>query len=230
VSFLSIYLDHIIKVFPSLVMGSLITIEVTSLSLFFGMILGTLFGLGKLSKNRLFRYPSIVYIDFIRGTPLLVQILLFYYGLPGLYFNITQNPVNIDPIFAGVIVCSINSGAYIAEIMRAGIKSIEKGQTEAARSLGMTNRMTMREIILPQAIRRVVPPLGNEFITLLKDSSLLAIIGVHELLKNGQLYISRTFAPFPVYITVALMYLAMTIVITRVIAHIEWRLDISDRS
>ncbi|WP_406662319.1 amino acid ABC transporter permease [Methanolobus sp. ZRKC3] len=229
-SLFSSYLNHIIKVFPDLVLGSLLTIEITSFSLFFGMILGTLLGLGKLSKNKLFRYPSIAYIDFIRGTPLLVQILLFYYGIPGLYYNITNNPVSIDPVLAGIVVCSINSGAYIAEIMRAGIQSIEKGQMEAARSLGMTNRMAMKEIILPQAFRRVIPPLGNEFIALLKDSSLLAIIGVHELLKNGQLYISRTFAAFPVYIAVALMYLVMTIAISRLITYLEWRFDISDRS
>jgi polar amino acid transport system permease protein len=223
-------MEHIIKVLPDLIAGSAITIEITSFSLFFGMILGTMFGLGKLSRKRVLRYPSIVYIDFIRGTPLLVQILLFYYGIPGLYSNATGNPLQIDPILAGILVCSINSGAYIAEIVRAGIQSIEKGQMEAARSLGMTDRQAMKEIILPQAFRRIIPPLGNEFIALLKDSSLLAVIGVHELLKTGQLYISRTFAAFPVYIAVALMYLIMTIVISRIVAYSERRLGVSDRS
>ncbi|MEZ5333899.1 MAG: amino acid ABC transporter permease [Methanolobus sp.] len=203
-----------LKVLPDLITGSMITIEITSFSLLFGLILGTASGLGKLSANRFFRYPSIVYIDFIRGTPLLVQILLFYYGIPGLYSNVTGNSLSIDPILAGIIVCSINSGAYIAEIVRAGIQSIDKGQMEAARSLGMNEKLAMKEIILPQAFRRIIPPLGNEFIALLKDSSLLAVIGVHELLKTGQLYISRTFAAFPVYIAVALMYLILTIVIS----------------
>ncbi len=208
----------------------MITIEITSFSLFFGLILGTISGLGKLSRKTIFRYPCIVYIDFIRGTPLLVQILLFYYGIPGLYSNATGNSLQIDPILAGIIVCSINSGAYIAEIVRGGIQSIDKGQMEAARSLGMNERLAMREIILPQAFRRIIPPLGNEFIALLKDSSLLAVIGVHELLKSGQLYISRTFAAFPVYIAVALMYLVLTIVISRIVAYSERRLGVSDRS
>jgi His/Glu/Gln/Arg/opine family amino acid ABC transporter permease subunit len=230
VSLLASYMEHIIKVLPDLITGSAITIEITSFSLFFGMILGTISGLGKLSRKRVFRYPSILYIDFIRGTPLLVQILLFYYGIPGLYSNATGNPLQIDPILAGIIVCSINSGAYIAEIVRAGIQSIEKGQMEAARSLGMNERQAMKEIILPQAFRRIIPPLGNEFIALLKDSSLLAVIGVHELLKTGQLYISRTFAAFPVYIAVALMYLILTIVISRIVAYSERRLGVSDRS
>ncbi|MBP1908983.1 amino acid ABC transporter permease [Methanolobus bombayensis] len=229
-SLLSTYLEHIVKVLPDLVTGSLITIEITSFALFFGMILGTLAGLGKLSKKKLFRYPTIVYVDFIRGTPLLVQILLFYYGIPGLYSNATGNSLNFDPILAGVIVCSINSGAYIAEIVRAGIQSIDKGQMEAARSLGMNEKMAMKEIILPQAFRRIIPPLGNEFIALLKDSSLLAVIGVHELLKTGQLYISRTFAAFPVYIAVALMYLLLTIVISRLVTYSERRLGVSDRN
>ncbi|MDG6244297.1 MAG: amino acid ABC transporter permease [Methanolobus sp.] len=229
-SLLSTYLEHIIKVLPDLIVGSMITIEITSFSLFFGMILGTISGLGKLSRKRILRYLSIVYIDFIRGTPLLVQILLFYYGLPGLYSNVTGNPLSIDPIIAGIIVCSINSGAYIAEIVRAGIQSIDRGQMEAARSLGMNESMAMREIILPQAFRRIIPPLGNEFIALLKDSSLLAVIGVHELLKTGQLYISRTFAAFPVYIAVALMYLILTILISRLVAYSERRLGVSDRN
>nr|WP_321417367.1 amino acid ABC transporter permease [uncultured Methanomethylovorans sp.] len=227
-SLLDTYLSHIVKVIPDLLLGSVVTIEVTSLGVFFGMILGTISGLGKLSKNQFFRYPAIAYVDFIRGTPLLVQILLFYYGIPGLFSNITGKPLSIDPILAGIIVCSINSGAYIAEIVRAGVQSIDRGQMEAARSLGMTERMAMKDIILPQAFKRIIPPLGNEFIALLKDSSLLAVIGVHELLKNGQLYISRTFAPFPVFIAVALMYLVMTIAISRLVAYLERRLGVSD--
>lgn len=227
-SLLDTYLSHIIKVFPDLLLGSMVTIEVTSLGVFFGLILGTIAGLGKISKNKFLRFPSIAYVDFIRGTPLLVQILLFYYGIPGLFSNVTGRPLSIDPIFAGIIVCSINSGAYIAEIVRAGVQSVDRGQMEAARSLGMTEGMAMKEIILPQAFRRIVPPLGNEFIALLKDSSLLAVIGVHELLKNGQLYISRTFASFPVYIAIALMYLIMTIAISRLVAYSERRLGVSD--
>lgn len=224
------YFNHIITVMPSLLQGAIITIEVTSLSVFFGTIIGIFMALGKMSSRKILRLPSIIYIDFIRGTPLLVQILLFYYGIPGLISNVTGEAFRIDPILAGVIVCSINSGAYVAEIVRAGIQSIDKGQTEAARSLGMTHSQSMRQIILPQAFRRILPPMGNEFIVLLKDSSLLAVIGVPELLKSGQLYVATTFASFPVYIGVALVYLVMTLTISRMINWLERRWGIVDKS
>ncbi|MCQ1537179.1 amino acid ABC transporter permease [Methanosarcina sp. KYL-1] len=210
--------------------GAVITIEVTTFAIFFGLILGTIAAFGKLSKRSFFKIPSSVYIDFIRGTPLFVQILLFYYGIPGLINGLTGEVFRIDPIIAGIVVCSINSGAYNAEIVRAGIKSVDRGQMEAARSLGMTERQAMKDVIMPQAIRLIIPPLGNEFIALLKDSSLLAIISVHELSKNGMLYVSKTFAAFPTYISVAFVYLALTMGISRILNHIERRLGVSDRS
>ena len=224
------YIQHAINVFPSLLRGAVITVEVTTFAIFFGLILGTIAAFGKLSKRSVFRIPSSMYVDFIRGTPLFVQILLFYYGIPGLIIGITGEPFRIDPILAGIAVCSINSGAYNAEIVRAGIKSVDRGQMEAARSLGMTEGQAMREVIMPQAVRLIIPPLGNEFIALLKDSSLLAIISVHELSKNGMLYVSKTFAAFPTYISVAFVYLALTMGISRVLSYIERRLGVSDRS
>ena len=129
---------------------------------------------------------------------------------------------------AAVIVCSINSGAYVAEIFRAGIQSIEKGQMEAARSLGMTHNQAMRYIILPQALRRVIPPLGNEFIILLKDTSILAVIGVEELTRKGQLYVAVTFDSFRTYAVVALVYLIMTFTISRFVNWSERRLGVGD--
>ncbi len=229
-SLLASYIEHAINVFPSLLRGAVITIEVTTFAIFFGLILGTIAAFGKLSRRSVFRIPSSIYVDFIRGTPLFVQILLFYYGIPGLIIGITGEPFRIDPILAGIAVCSINSGAYNAEIVRAGIKSVDRGQMEAARSLGMTEGQAMREVIMPQAVRLIIPPLGNEFIALLKDSSLLAVISVHELSKNGMLYVSKTFAAFPTYISVAFVYLALTMGISRVLNHIERRLGVSDRS
>lgn len=229
-SLLASYINHAIAVFPSLLRGAVITIEVTTFSIFLGLILGTIAAFGKLSKKALFRVPSAIYVDFIRGTPLFVQILIFYYGIPGLINGLTGEIFRIDPILAGIAVCSINSGAYNAEIIRAGIKSVDRGQMEAARSLGMPESLAMKEIIMPQAARLVVPPLGNEFIALLKDSSLLAIISVHELSKNGMLYVSKTFAAFPTYISVALVYLALTMGISRILSYIERRLGVSDRS
>lgn len=229
-SLLASYVEHAINVFPSLLRGAVITIEVTTFAIFFGLILGTIAAFGKLSRRSVFRIPSSMYVDFIRGTPLFVQILLFYYGIPGLIIGITGEPFRIDPILAGIAVCSINSGAYNAEIVRAGIKSVDRGQMEAARSLGMTEGQAMKEVIMPQAVRLIIPPLGNEFIALLKDSSLLAVISVHELSKNGMLYVSKTFAAFPTYISVAFVYLALTMGISRVLNHIERRLGVSDRS
>jgi His/Glu/Gln/Arg/opine family amino acid ABC transporter permease subunit len=229
-SLLTSYLQHSIAVFPSLLQGAVITIEVTTCSIFFGLIMGTIVAFGKLSKKSVFKIPSAIYVDFIRGTPLFIQILIFYYGIPGLINGITGEVFRIDPIIAGIAVCSINSGAYIAEIVRAGIKSVDRGQMEAARSLGMTERQSMKEVIMPQAVRLIIPPLGNEFIALLKDTSLLAIISVHELSKNGMLYVSKTFAAFPAYISVAFVYLALTLGISRVLNYIERRLGVSDRS
>lgn len=229
-SLLASYIQHAINVFPSLLRGAVITVEVTTFAIFFGLILGTIAAFGKLSRRSVFRIPSSIYVDFIRGTPLFVQILLFYYGIPGLIIGITGEPFRIDPILAGIAVCSINSGAYNAEIVRAGIKSVDRGQMEAARSLGMTEGQAMKEVIMPQAVGLIIPPLGNEFIALLKDSSLLAVISVHELSKNGMLYVSKTFAAFPTYISVAFVYLALTMGISRVLNHIERRLGVSDRS
>ncbi|MFZ2498934.1 MAG: amino acid ABC transporter permease [Methanosarcina sp.] len=229
-SLLASYLHHAIAVFPSLLRGAVITIEVTTFAIFFGLILGTIVAFGKLSKKSIFKIPSSIYVDFIRGTPLFVQILIFYYGIPGLVNGLTGEVFRIDPIIAGIAVCSINSGAYNAEIVRAGIKSVDRGQMEAARSLGMTERQAMKDVIMPQAIRLIIPPLGNEFIALLKDSSLLAIISVHELSKNGMLYVSKTFAAFPTYISVAFVYLALTMGISRVLNYVERRLGVSDRS
>ena len=229
-SLLASYLQHAIAVFPSLLRGAVITIEVTTFAIFFGLILGTIAAFGKLSKRSVFKIPSSIYVDFIRGTPLFVQILIFYYGIPGLINGLTGEVFRIDPIIAGIAVCSINSGAYNAEIVRVGIKSVDRGQMEAARSLGMTERQSMKEVIMPQAVRLIIPPLGNEFIALLKDSSLLAVISVHELSKNGMLYVSKTFAAFPAYISVAFVYLALTMGISRVLNYIERRLGVSDRS
>lgn len=195
-SLLASYLHHAIAVFPSLLRSAGITIEATIFSIFFGLMLGTIAAFGKLSKKLVFKIPSTIYIDFIWGTPLFVQILIFYYGIPSLISGLTGEVFQIDPIIAGIAVCSINSGAYNAEIVRAGIKSVDRGQMEAARSLRMTERQAMKEVIMPQAARLIILPLGNEFIALLKDSSLLAVISVHELSKNGMLYVSKTFAAF----------------------------------
>ena len=156
----------------------------------------------------------------------MVQVFIVYFGVPNLLNQLLGGRYPIDPFWAAVITCSINSGAYVAEIFRAGIQSIEKGQIEAARSLGMTGSQAMRYIVLPQAFRRVVPPLGNEFIALMKDTSLLSAIGVEELVRKGQLYVATTYASFPVYTGIALIYLVLTMTISRWVAYTERRLGV----
>ena len=157
-------------------------------------------------------------IDFLRGTPLLVQIFLIYFALPMVVGQ------RVDPFIAAITACGINSGAYIAEIFRAGIQAIDEGQMEAGRSLGMSWVQTMRYIIVPQAFKNVIPPLGNEFIALLKDSSLVSVIGFEELTRRGQLIIARTYGSLEIWITVALIYLVMTLTISRLVSYMEKRL------
>ncbi len=187
-------------------------------------------GISRLSKNKLIKGIAVVYIDFFRGTPLLVQIFIIYFGIPNLLYMLTHQQFPIEANVAGIMACGINSGAYVAEIVRAGIQSIDRGQTEAARSLGMTHGQTMQYVILPQALKRMVPPLGNEFIAMLKDTSLLSVIGIQELTRKGQLFISVKAAPFPVYLGVLLMYLALTLSISRFMSVVERRMAVSDRS
>lgn len=208
---------------PLLLMGAAVTVEITSISIAIGIVIGMVVGIARISRVSLLEKLAAVYIDFLRGTPLLVQIFLIYFALPLLIGQ------RIDPFFAAITACGINSGAYIAEIFRAGIQSIDSGQMEAGRSLGMTWAQTMRFIIIPQAFKRVIPPLGNEFIALLKDSSLVSVIGFEELTRRGQLIIARTYASVEIWTCVAVIYLVMTFVISRLIAYLERRYKIDDR-
>ncbi|NLM25497.1 MAG: amino acid ABC transporter permease [Firmicutes bacterium] len=206
---------------PFLLQGAWLTIQLTTIAVFFGIILGTITALLRLTKSP-FKYLAIAYTDFMRGTPLLVQIFIIYYGFPPLI----QRP--IPAYIAAVIALSLNSGAYVAEIIRSGIQSIEIGQTEAALSLGLTYRQTMRHIILPQAFKRVIPPLGNEFIALLKDSSLVSVIALEELVRKAQIVIGRNFRPFETYFVVAIMFLIMTVSISQLVSYLERRLKVGE--
>lgn len=187
-----------------LLQGALLTLKITALSVAFGMILGLFFGLFKMSSARLMRFVAAIYIDFFRGTPLFVQILLMYFGVLPL---IMDKP---SPFQAAVITCSLNSGAYIAEIVRAGIQAVDKGQMEAARSLGMNHFQAMWMVILPQAYKIVIPPLINEFIMLLKDTSLVSTIAAEELTHRGRLVYSTYYEAVWVWGGVAMIYLIMT--------------------
>ena len=190
---------------PLLLAGAGITIEITALSVGFGLLIGMTVGIARLASIKPVRYFANCYVDFIRGTPLLVQIFLVYFALPGIIGH--------------------RVGAYIAEIFRAGIQSIDKGQMEAGRSLGMSWAQTMRYVIMPQAFKRIIPPLGNEFIAMLKDSSLVSVIGFEELTRRGQLIIARTYASFEIWMAVAVIYLIMTFTVARLVGMLERRYD-----
>ncbi|MGL4853720.1 MAG: amino acid ABC transporter permease [Lentisphaeria bacterium] len=218
------YFRHFVAVMPKLLDGAIITVQATAISVFFGLVLGLFICLSRMSRFKILSFPALAYIDIVRGTPLLVQILMIYFGIPALLSSLFQSPINLAPLAAGIIACSLNSSAYVAEIIRGGIQSIDSGQMEAARSLGMNHFQSMRYIILPQAFRNIIPPMGNEFIVLLKDSSLLMVLGVNELMMQGKLYAAATYAHFPTYIAIASVYLVMTFTISRFVAYFEKRI------
>ena len=214
----------IIDSLPLLIQGAGVTLQITIISVGLGLIFGLFIGIAQISQMAIFRIPAKVYVDFLRGTPLLVQIFMIYFALPMLIGT------RIDPFVAAIVACSVHSSAYVAEIFRAGIQSIDKGQMEAGRSLGLNWSQTMRFIIIPQAFKRIIPPLGNEFIAMLKDSSLVSVIGFEELTRQGQLVIASTYGAMEIWTAVALIYLMMTLPITRLVAYLEKRFKTNDRN
>jgi glutamine transport system permease protein len=215
---------------PSLLTGALMTLFLTIIAVCNGIMIGTLMGVARVIHNKMINLLAGIYVDFIRGTPLLVQIFMIHFGLPpllGRIFNGGQ-PLPINPFVSALIALSINSGAYVAEIVRAGIQSIDRGQMEAARSLGMNYPQAMRSVILPQAIKRVIPPLGNEFIAMLKDSSLVSVIGMEELVRKAQIIVTRSYRPTETWLEVGLIFLLMTLPFTRLVAWLERRFKTSD--
>ncbi len=210
----------IVTAMPLLLRGALVTLQLTAISVILGLIGGSLLGIIRLSKILPIRWAARAYIDFFRGTPLLVQIFMIYFGLPAIATELGFG-FNLNRWTAAVIALSLNSTAYIAEIVRAGIQSIELGQSEAAESLGMSSNQTMRYIIFPQALRRMLPPLGNEFISMLKDTSLVAVIGFEELFRNGQLIVATNYRSFEIYAAVAFIYLVLTIFSSQVFSRLE---------
>lgn len=192
----------------------LITVCAFALSLAIGLLLA----FGRVSSSAFIRFLAATYINVLRGVPLLVLIFFVYFGLGAL--------VNLDRFLAGVLAVGACYGAYTAEIFRSGISAIEHGQYEAAQSLGMTRWQTMRYIILPQALRIAVPPIGNEFIACLKDSSLVSIIGLRELTRAGRDYAAQSFLDFQTWLTVGAVYLMLTLLFTRLVRYVERRLAI----
>lgn len=208
------------SILPLLLEGARITIVVAVAAQVIGLGGGLFLALVRVSKYRLVRLPAVAYIDLFRGTPLIMQVLIAYTALP--LFGI-----NLDAIATGIVVMGLNAAAYDAEILRAGIESIHKGQMEAARSLGMTYLQSMRYVILPQTVRRVLPPLTNDFIILLKDTAILSIMAVPEVLRVAKEWVGWK-AKFTGYTGAAMIYLAMTLPLTRLVAWMERRLSMGE--
>jgi len=223
------FLNIIFNALPVLLAGALVTLALAIISALFGLLGGSLLGIAHLSSLFWLRWAARAYIDFFRGTPLLVQIFMIYFGIPALIQSLGMQ-FTFDRFVAAVLALSCNGSAYIAEIVRAGIQSIEVGQSEAARSLGLNPLQTMRYVIFPQALRRMLPPLGNEFISLLKDTSLVAIIGFEELFRQGQLIVATTYKPFELYAAVALIYLLLTLLSSQGFSYLEKAMDPARRA
>ena len=208
--------------------GALLSIGIAALSLLFGLILGTLGATGKRSKHALPRDIANVYVTIIRGTPLLLQILIIFSVIPSMYTAMTGKILRIDPLLIGVLAMSINSGAYQTELIRSGVNAVDKGQWEACETLGLSSWKTLKLVILPQAFKRIVPPLISEFITLIKDSSLISCIGAVELLKGAQIIGAQYFDVMSPYMLAAIFYLVMTCVVSMIGMKVEKRLSVSD--
>lgn len=187
---------------PLLAVGLLATLKICSLAIVFGTLLGFAIGIGSLSHYRPIRWAILAYVDFVRGTPLLIQIFLVYFALPVI-------GINLNEYWAGVLALSLNAGGFICEIVRGGINAIEKGQTEAAKSIGMRQGQILLYILLPQSLRAILAPVTNEIITLIKGSALLSVISVYELTRAGQAIIAVHFVPFEIFLLIALYYYLM---------------------
>ncbi|EKQ57470.1 MULTISPECIES: amino acid ABC transporter permease [unclassified Clostridium] len=213
--FLKRYYEYFLK-------GTYTTIELA----FFAIVFGTIIGLGltllKRSEIKIIRFLASTYVEFIRGTPILVQIYIIYIGLPKLI------NIGLADIVVGAVALSLNSGAYVSEIIRAGINAVDKGQSEAARSLGMNKRMAMFEIVIPQAFKNVLPALGNEFIAIIKDSSMVSVIGVAELMYNAGIVRGNTALGLEPIIVAAVIYFILTFAMTRGLIILERKMKKSD--
>ncbi|WP_124728439.1 amino acid ABC transporter permease [Staphylospora marina] len=208
--------------------GLFTTIQLTVVAVLVGLLIGLTLGLMRISGKKWLIWPAKAYVDLFRGTPLFLQILAIHFAvLPTLFESLGMVPP--DALFSSFVALSLNAGAYIAEIFRGGIQSIDKGQMEAARSLGMTYGQAMKLVILPQAFKRMLPPLGNEFIALLKDSSLVAMIAVNDITYAAFTTAKNTFERIPPYLMAGVMYLILTLLLSRVVLHLEKRFETGSR-
>ncbi|HWJ79998.1 MAG TPA: amino acid ABC transporter substrate-binding protein/permease [Niallia sp.] len=203
---------------PSLLSGLKMTLILTVVSLIIATIVGIIFGLFRIAKNKVLRAIAVIYIDVFRGTPLIVQAFFIYFGIPAAL------DFRISAVAAGLITLSLNAGAYMAEIVRGGIQSVDKGQMEAARSLGLPYGKAMRKVVLPQAIQLMIPSFINQFVITLKDTSILSIIGINELTQSGKIIIARNLESFQMWLIVGIIYFIVIIILTKVSNVLERRI------
>lgn len=212
-------MELVMQNFPFLLEGAYYTLVITLVSMFFGSLIGVVVAIARLKGNKLMQAIARFYVSIIRGTPTLVQIIIIYYGL-------VDFGISLNPLPAAFIALSINNGAYLSESMRGALQSIPKGQTEAAYATGMTPWQAMRRIVLPQAIRRAIPPVGNTFIGMLKETSLVSVISVTELLRSAQLLIAQYYVYLPFYLGIALIYWVLSTLFAFLLNKLEQRLSI----
>lgn len=215
--------DIMLESLPQLLKGVELTLGLAVAGIVFGFALGVIAGLAKTARGLIPRKVAGAYVELVRGTPLMVQVMFLYFGLP------LATGLRLSPITAGVIAIAVNSGAYIAEIVRGAVQSTNIGQIEAGRAIGLTRVQTMLHVVWPQAFRRMIPPLGNQFIISLKDTSLLVVIGVGELTRQGQEIIAVNFRAFEVWLTVAILYLALNTTIAGGLRIVEHRFFPAER-
>lgn len=202
------------------------TLLIAFFAVLIGTVLGTLVAVLKMGRCRPTRWLANIYVEFIRGTPLMIQLMFIFYGLPMIGFSLPDVPFipNFTRFASGIIAMGLNSAAYVAEIIRSGIQAVDKGQTEAARSLGFKPGQTMKMVVLPQAVRNILPALGNEFVTVIKESSIVSVIGIADLMFRTNDVISVTYAQLECLAVAALIYFMLTFVTSRLIAYTERRM------
>ena len=208
--------------------GTLLSLLIAATGVLLGVILGVIGAAGKISKNRILNGIATAYIELFRGTPMMMQITFAYLALPAIISKIAGHFVRFNPLITGIVAIGINSGAYTSELIRSGILGIDKGQWEAADTLGLSYKQKMSKIILPQAFKRIIPPLVSEFITLIKDSSLLSTIGVVELMKTATTIGSNYYAYIPPLTVASIIYLIINLIISSFAKKLERRLALSD--
>jgi len=215
-------LEFLIKYKMFYISGVQNTLLLAIFAVFFGVILGVVLALMKLSKKKILKAIATAYIEFLRGTPVIVQIYIVYYGLPNVV------PFELPDMVWGIVALSLNSGAYVAEIIRAGIQAVDKGQMEAARSIGMPHNMGMRYIVIPQAFKNILPALGNEFIVVVKESAIVSVVGITELMYRADTIRGITYKAFAPLMVAAVIYFIITYTLSRLLGIVERRMSAGD--